>query len=98
MGTSDVLKALKLVQFKNFQNITVDHKSRNARESSHYLYLLHIQQNYFMRVSNVVLQSGHPDQNFSSSRNPNVFISVNPDPGHDVTARCPNFVVSYTNS
>ena len=38
MGTSDVLKVtcyLRLVQFENFQNITSDHKSRNARAGSY---------------------------------------------------------------
>ena len=48
MGTSDVLKVLKIalyVQLEKFQNITSDHKSRSARAGS-YDFLLYSQQNY----------------------------------------------------
>ena len=44
MSTSDVLKVLKIrrVQFENFQNITSDHKSRNARASSYdFLFIIY---------------------------------------------------------
>ena len=52
MGTSDVLKVFKIAQairecnLKNFQNITSDHKSRNARAVHVIFCLLYPQQNH----------------------------------------------------
>lgn len=48
MGTSDVLKVLKiwLMQFETFQNNTNDHKSQNACESSHDFLLFYYNSKY----------------------------------------------------
>ena len=52
MGTSDVLKVLKIARavgecnLKNFQNITSGHKSRNARAVHVIFCLLYSQQNH----------------------------------------------------
>ena len=52
MGTSDVLKAFKIARavgecnLKNFQNITSDHKSRNARAVHAIFCFLYSQQNH----------------------------------------------------
>ena len=55
------------VQFENFQNITSDHKSRNARAGSYDFYLLYSQQNY----SNALLCSCSHSSSFGFS-----FLSV----------------------
>ena len=69
MGTSDVLKVLKiaLAHIENFQNIMSNHKSRNAREGSYDFYLLYSQQNY----SNALLCSCSYSSSFGFS-----FLSV----------------------
>ena len=42
VGTSDVFKSSENSQFEDFQNITSDHKSRNARASSYdFLFILY---------------------------------------------------------
>ena len=52
MGTSDVLKVFKIARavgecnLKNFQSITSDHKSRNARAVHAIFCLLYSQQNH----------------------------------------------------
>ena len=44
MGTSDVLKVLKIARAKgeNFQNITRAHKSRNARVEVYMIFIYYI--------------------------------------------------------